>query len=319
MENKESIVKCPECSSRDLETDISRGEIVCNGCGLVIEENVIDQSAEWNMYSAEDEKKARVGAPVNMLIHDKGLSTDIDWQNKDYSGKSLSITNRSQLHRMRKWQTRARSSNSRERNLQNAMQEMSSMGARLDIPKSIQTEAAVLYRKALEANIIRGRSIPGVAAACLYIACELARVPRPIADVANRLRMSKKEIGRTIRQVKLKLRIRTAPKEASQFIGQFCSKLQLKAEVESSAISMFDKVNAMELDSESAQRGLAVVDHPCAAVHAGDAVKVVVKHVLERARERSRSGGSFYPLHPTRARKSRAAKESAPSARGRDR
>ena len=269
MENKESIVKCPECSSRDLETDNTRGEIVCNGCGLVIEENVIDQSAEWNMYSAEDEKKARVGAPVNMLIHDKGLSTDIDWQNKDYSGKSLSVTNRSQLHRMRKWQTRARSSNSRERNLQNAMQEMSSMGARLDIPKSIQTEAAVLYRKALEANIIRGRSIPGVAAACLYIACELARVPRPIADVANRLRMSKKEIGRTIRQVKLKLRIRTAPKEASQFIGQFCSKLQLKAEVESSAISMFDKVKAMELDSGRGPTGLAAALIYIAALMAG--------------------------------------------------
>ena len=67
----------------------------------------------------------------------------------------------------------------------------------------------------------------------------------------------------------------------------------------------------MELDSESAQRGLAVVDHPCAAVHAGDAVKVVVKHVLERARERSRSGGSFYPLHATRARASREPRRKA--------
>ena len=25
-----------------------------------------------------------------VMLHDKGLSTDIDWQNKDYSGKTIS-------------------------------------------------------------------------------------------------------------------------------------------------------------------------------------------------------------------------------------
>tara|TARA_Y100000004_G_scaffold195306_1_gene261972 strand:- start:26 stop:958 length:933 start_codon:yes stop_codon:yes gene_type:complete len=255
---EETIVKCTECASRNLEKDDKRGEVVCLDCGLVLAEDVIDQGAEWNVYNPEDgDKKSRAGAPTNMLLHDKGLSTDIDWQNRDFSGKAISASNRSQLHRMRKWQARARSSNSRERNLQNAMQEMSSMGARLELPRSIQTEAAVIYRRALEANIIRGRSIPGVAAACLYIACELAGVPRPIADVSHRLRMGKKELGRTIRQVKLKLRIRTRPKEASQFIGQFCSKLGLAAEIEGACQEMFSKIKSLELDSGRGPTGLA--------------------------------------------------------------
>ena len=106
--DEQRIVKCTECGSRDLETDNTRGEVVCNSCGLVLEENVIDQGAEWNVYGPEDEGKARTGAPTNLLLHDKGLSTDIDWQNKDYSGKALSSTTRSQLHRMRKWQARAK-------------------------------------------------------------------------------------------------------------------------------------------------------------------------------------------------------------------
>ena len=92
----------------------------------------------------------------------------------------------------------------------------------------------------------------------LYISCELAGVPRPISDVSYRLRMGKKELGRTIRQVKLKLRIRTAPKEASQFIGQFCSKLGLKSEIENSyVVEMFNEIKAMELDSGRGPTGLA--------------------------------------------------------------
>ena len=27
---------------------------------------------------------------MTVMLHDKGLSTDVDWQNKDYSGKSIS-------------------------------------------------------------------------------------------------------------------------------------------------------------------------------------------------------------------------------------
>lgn len=266
---EETIVKCTDCASRDLLHDNKRGEIVCNNCGLVLEDNIIDQGAEWSVFSPEDENRARAGAPVNLMLHDKGLSTDIDWQNRDFSGKAISSSTRSQLHRMRKWQARARSSNSRERNLQNAMQEMNTMGGRLELPRSIQSEAALIYRRALEANIIRGRSIPGVAAACLYIACELAGVPRPIADVSHKLRMGKKELGRTIRQVKLKLRIRTAPKEASQFIGQFCSKLDLKPEIENAAKDMFAKIKELELDSGRGPTGLAAALIYIAALKGG--------------------------------------------------
>ena len=32
----EDIVKCPECGSRDLDRDETRGEIVCSMCGLLL-------------------------------------------------------------------------------------------------------------------------------------------------------------------------------------------------------------------------------------------------------------------------------------------
>ena len=156
----EDIVKCPECGSRDLDRDETRGEIVCAVCGLVVEDNVIDQGAEWRVFSPEQgDQRARTGAPMTVMLHDKGLSTDIDWQNKDYSGKTISSRYRSQFYRMRKWQKRSRVSNATERNLAMALAELDRMASRLNLPKSIREAAAVNYKRAVEARLIRGRSL----------------------------------------------------------------------------------------------------------------------------------------------------------------
>ena len=140
----EDTVKCNECGSRNLLRDETRGEVCCEDCGVVLEDKVIDQGAEWRVFSPEQgDQRARTGGPMTVMLHDKGLSTDIDWQNKDYSGKSISSRYRSQFYRMRKWQKRSRVSNATERNLAMALAELDRMASRLDLPKSIREAAAV--------------------------------------------------------------------------------------------------------------------------------------------------------------------------------
>ena len=147
----EDIVKCSDCGSRNLTRDETRGEVVCDDCGLVLEDNVIDQGAEWRVFSPEQgDQRARTGAPMTVMLHDKGLSTDIDWQNKDYSGKTINSRYRSQFYRMRKWQKRSRVSNATERNLAMALAELDRMASRLELPKSVREAAAVNYMKAVE-------------------------------------------------------------------------------------------------------------------------------------------------------------------------
>jgi transcription initiation factor TFIIB len=64
----EDIVKCSDCGSRSLTRDETRGEVVCDDCGLVLEDNVIDQGAEWRVFSPEQgDQRARTGAP--MTVH----------------------------------------------------------------------------------------------------------------------------------------------------------------------------------------------------------------------------------------------------------
>ena len=56
----EDTVKCTECASRNLVKDENRGELICQDCGLVLEDNVIDQGAEWGVFSPEQgDQRAR--------------------------------------------------------------------------------------------------------------------------------------------------------------------------------------------------------------------------------------------------------------------
>jgi hypothetical protein len=45
--------KCPECASKCLTRDETRGEVVCDDCGIIIEENEIDLRAERRVFSPE--------------------------------------------------------------------------------------------------------------------------------------------------------------------------------------------------------------------------------------------------------------------------
>ena len=111
-------VTCSECGSISVVEDMTRGERVCGECGLVLSDHRIDTGAEWRAFSSEEsDARSRVGAPVRYTVHDKGLSTVIDWRDRDTSGKKLSPTRRSEIYRLRKWQIRSRVHSSMDRNL----------------------------------------------------------------------------------------------------------------------------------------------------------------------------------------------------------
>lgn len=72
----EETINCPECGNSQINKDYSRAELVCKNCGLVIDAEIIDHSPEWRAFNNEQqEKRARVGAPMTYTRHDKGLST----------------------------------------------------------------------------------------------------------------------------------------------------------------------------------------------------------------------------------------------------
>ncbi len=147
---------CPECKSRQLVHDYERAELVCQNCGLVIDDDFIDRGPEWRAFDHDQRmKRSRVGAPMTFTIHDKGLSTMIDWRNRDSYGRAISSKNRAQLYRLRKWQRRIRVSNATERNLAFALSELDRMASALGLPRNVRETAAVVYRDAEDVYLPR--------------------------------------------------------------------------------------------------------------------------------------------------------------------
>ncbi len=267
----DEITKCPECGSTQLVRDYERGELVCNNCGIVIDDSYIDQGPEWRAFDSEqNDSRARAGSPMTFTIHDKGLSTDISWKNKDSYGKSIPTRNRAQLYRLRKWQKRIKVSNAAERNLSQALQELERMASNLSIPNDVRETAAVIYRKAVKQNMIRGRSIEGVVAGSIYAACRITNVPRTLEEIASVTRVKKKEIGRTYRIMSRYLKLNIMPSKPDDYINRFCSRLKLSMDARKKATEILKLARDNDLTSGKGPTGVAAAAIYIASLMTGE-------------------------------------------------
>ena len=252
------ISACIECGNTKLIKDYERAEIICMNCGLVLHEKLVDDGPEWRAFDMEQmDKRARVGAPSTYTIHDKGLSTMIDWRNKDIFGNNLTPKKRAQIYRLRKWQRRIRVSDAKERNLAVALSELDRMASHLSLPRNVREVAAMLYRRAVERRLIRGRSIEGVCAAALYAACRQCRIPRTLEEIAEIAKVNKKEIGRSYRYIARKLNITIPPTDPIDYISRFISDLKLSGLVQKRSVEILRRAVESGLTSGRGPMGLA--------------------------------------------------------------
>ena len=278
MKNKkkqtiEETVNCPECGSGHLSKDYSRAELVCEDCGFVIDEDIIDHGPEWRAFDSEQrEKRARTGAPMTYTLHDKGLSTVIGWKNRDSYGKSIPTRNRAQLFRLRKWQTRTRISDATDRNLAIALSELDRMASGLGLPRTVRETAAMIYRKAAKRKLVRGRSIEGVTSASLYAACRQCHVPRTLDEISNVAHLSRKEIGRTYRYIARELELKLMPTTPRDYISRFCSELKLSADVQAKTSDILREAADKELTSGRGPTGIAAASLYIASVLCGERI-----------------------------------------------
>ncbi|MFC4987620.1 MULTISPECIES: transcription initiation factor IIB [Saliphagus] len=256
-ETEDNDLRCPECSGQ-LVTDDEHGETVCADCGLVVDENSVDRGPEWRAFDAsEKNEKSRVGAPTTNTMHDKGLSTNIDWRNKDAYGNSLGSRQREKMQRLRKWNERFRTRDSKERNLKQALGEIDRMASAVGLPTNVRETASVVYRRALDEDLLPGRSIEGVSTACVYAAARQAGVPRSLDEIADVSRVEKNEIARTYRYVVRELGLEVQPADPESYVPRFASGLDLSDEAEHRARSLLQNAKEQGVHSGKSPVGLA--------------------------------------------------------------
>ena len=259
VEASQSKVRvCPECGSLKLMRDYDAAEVVCMACGYVIAEKLSNPGPEWRAFDDEQKtKRTRVGAPLTYTIHDKGLSTVIDWRDKRAVGKKFDPAQRMELYRLRKWQRRVRVLDATERNLAVALSELSKISSSLNLPKNIIETASVIYRKAIKKRLIRGRSIHNVTAAAVYMSCRQCGVPRTLDEIAGASTLNKKDIGRSYRFMVRELDAFVPPSTSRNYAARFSNKLIVSGKAEAIAIKILEIAKQMKLTSGRGPTGIA--------------------------------------------------------------
>jgi transcription initiation factor TFIIB len=279
-ESEDSLV-CPECGGH-VVSDEERAETVCSDCGLVVAEDEIDRGPEWRAFDAkEKDEKSRVGAPTTKMMHDEGLSTNIGWQDKDAYGQSLSSRQRQKMQRLRTWNERFRTRDSKERNLKQALGEIDRMASALGLPNNVRETASVIYRRALDENLLPGRSIEGVATSSLYAAARQAGTPRSLDELTTVSRVEKDEIARTYRYVVRELNLEIQPADPVSYVPRFASDLDLSDESERRARSLLETAKREGIHSGKSPVGLAAAAVYAAALLTNE--KVTQNEVSEVA------------------------------------
>lgn len=238
--------------------DYDAAEIVCVNCGCVIQEKLADTRPEWRAFDDEQKaKRTRVGAPLTFTIHDKGLSTVIDWRDKRAMGKRDDPSQRLELYKLRKWQRRVRVSDATERNLATALSELSKLSSSLNLPKNILETASVTYRRAIKKRLIRGRSILNVTAAAIYMSCRQCGVARTLDEIADASNLSKKDIGRSYRFMVRELGTFVPPSTSRHYAARFSNKLTISGKAEAIALKILEIAKEMKLTSGRGPTGIA--------------------------------------------------------------
>ncbi len=249
---------CPECGGSNLIHDYDTGETICGDCGLVILEQMMDKGPEWRAFTQQEKaSRSRVGIPTSYSVHDKGLSTAISQIDRDAFGRKLPLRTRLQMWRLRKWQIRSRVHSSVDRNLAQAMAELDRLSDKVYIPPPIKEKAAVIYRKALDKGLVRGRSIAAIAAASLYAACRITRTARTLREISEASLVEKKDVARCYRLLLRELDVQMPIADPLTYVSKIAEKTGISGRTQGNAIELLRRAKAKKAAAGKDPMGLA--------------------------------------------------------------
>jgi len=257
---KEAMVsqrRCPSCGKTKILTDENSGEMFCGSCGFVITEKIASTGAEWRSFSQDETNRAGTGTGTSLNMHDMGLSTVIGSVNKDATGKPLSASMRSSIERLRTWDSRTQAHSSSDRNLRQALNEMNKMKDKLALTDAVIEKAAYIYRKAMEKKLIRGRSILGLVAACLYASCRNTETPRTLDDMANGINVRRKDVARCYRLIFRELELKIPVPDPKKGVSRIASLADLSEKTKRKAIEILEKAKKVGMIAGKDPMGIA--------------------------------------------------------------
>jgi transcription initiation factor TFIIB len=213
---------------------------ICTGCGIVlaVEREYVDPLLDTNTNLSN----MNLGTPSSLAHHDKNLSTMISYSNVDADGIAISVDQRSAIQRMRRWNKISNNNRSYHRNLKNAFAVLIRIKDKLSLSETIIEKSAYYYRKILDQNLIKGRSIKGFVVACVYVSCREMNVPRTIEEIAEISNTDKIFAGKCYRLLVRKLKVRLPSIDSTSHLARIANNAGISEKTLRHAVQMMSQI-----------------------------------------------------------------------------
>ena len=249
---------CGRCGKNSMLTDNDTGERFCGKCGYVLSEILADSGPEWRSFSKEGgTDPTRTGAPTSLAMHDRGLATVISPINKDSSGKPLTASMKSTIERLRTWDSRSKVNASSDKNLRQALSQLSTLKDKLSLSDSVIEKASYIYRKALDKGLVKGRSISALIASALYAACRDTETPRTLKDISDAGNIKKKDIARCYRILHKELELKMPVVDPVQCVARIANNIGITEKTKRYAVKVLKQAQENEESAGKDPMGFA--------------------------------------------------------------
>lgn len=244
IEKNKAFQVCPECTGMVIAIP-ERGEAVCEDCGLVVDERLVDSTHSGKRAFTQQERDNResTGAPVSSMMPHIGLSTVID----------KSKIESPDLKRASKWDTRM---SWNTRNLLIASTELKRISTNLTLPNHVKENAFQVYKEAFKNGLLRGRSINGMVAACLYFAIRKDSIPVTLDEVLEHTTSSGKDVKKCYYTLIKELNKKLPSQDPVNLIPRYIAELGLDSEIEQLATRIINKYRSIRSISGKDPKGL---------------------------------------------------------------
>ena len=203
------------------------------------------------LYGDEDSGGRGVGTGTTIERVDRGLASTIGEEDRDGYGRSLSGRQRHRANRLRKWQRRSHQTSFRDRSLRIGLDEIRRMATALGLGKDIRTTACQLFRQATNEGLLMGRSIEGIASACLYIGTRTFGYPRSFDEIAHVSRVDRNHIVGCYTTVRDKFELELGPIDPKTYLPRVAATADANPSIERTAREIIEHAQSADGDSKS--------------------------------------------------------------------
>ena len=251
---------CEICESNLAFSD--EGFLTCTNtkCSIIYKD-IVDQSAEWRYYGADDNQGSdptRCGMPINPLL-----------QESSFGCKVLCIGSTSyEMRKIRRY-TEWQSMPYKEKSQYDEFQRITLMSQNAGMPKLIIDDAVRYHKKISEYELtFRGDNRDGILAASIYISCRINNYPRTAKEIATIFHLDVTSATKGCKNAlsivnNLEKDMVNADKtlfcktKPEAFIERYCSKLNINSELTRVCQFIAMKIEKTELMPENTPHSIA--------------------------------------------------------------